>query len=102
MPAVGSTAPSPRRRRPRSALHYTAPAVAAVLVVPVLGDPPLTGAIAELDRRAGGELASLAEFGELRGKRFTSVLAGAGESRPTRLLAISGGEPAALDREAVV
>jgi leucyl aminopeptidase len=73
-----------------------------VLVVPVLGDPPLTGATAELDRRAGGELASLAEFGELRDKRFSSVLAGAGETRPSRLLAVSGGKPADLDREAVV
>jgi leucyl aminopeptidase len=75
---------------------------ADILVVPVLGEPPLGGAVAELDRRAGGEIGSLVAFGELGSKRFGTVLAGAGETKPGRLLAILCGKPDALDREAVV
>jgi leucyl aminopeptidase len=75
---------------------------ADVLVVPVLGDPPFKGAVAELDKRAGGELGSLVAFGELGSKRYGTVLAGAGETKPRRLLAILCGKPAELDREAVV
>ena len=75
-----------------------------VLAVPVLGEPKFSGPLGELDKRAGGELRSLADFGELRGKRFKSVLVGAGNGDigAKRLLAILGGETAALDREAVV
>jgi len=76
--------------------------VADVLVVPVLGDPPFRGAVAELDKRSGGELGSLVTFGELGTKRYGTVLAGAGEAKPGRLLAILCGEPDGLDREAVV
>ena len=75
---------------------------ADVLVVPVLGDPPLRGAVAELDKRSGGELGSLVAFGELGTKRYGTVLAGAGEAKPGRLLAILCGKPDGLDREAVV
>jgi leucyl aminopeptidase len=73
-----------------------------VLVVPTLGDPPFSDALAELDRRTGGELTSLADFGELDGKRFSAVLAGSGETRPGRLLVVQAGKPESLDREAVV
>jgi leucyl aminopeptidase len=75
---------------------------ADVLVVPVLGDPPFRGAVAELDKRSGGELGSLVAFGELGTKRYGTVLAGAGEAKPKRLLAILCGKPDVLDREAVV
>jgi leucyl aminopeptidase len=75
---------------------------ADVLVVPVLGDPPFRGAVAELDKRSGGELGSLVAFGELGTKRYGTVLAGAGEAKPERLLAILCGKPDVLDREAVV
>ncbi len=75
---------------------------ADVLVVPILGDPEFSGSLGELDRRAGGELQSLADFGELKGKRFKGVLAGAGKAMAGRLLAVLAGEPAELDREAVV
>ena len=75
---------------------------ADVLAVPILGQPDLSGALAELDRRAGGEIRSLAEFGELKGKRFKSILTSAGELGAGRLLLILGGEPDELDREAVV
>jgi leucyl aminopeptidase len=75
---------------------------ADVLVVPLLGVPEFSGALGELDKRAGGELAALAAFGELKGKRFKSALAAAGELRPGRLLAVSAGDAADLDRETVV
>jgi leucyl aminopeptidase len=77
---------------------------ADVLVVPILGEPAFSGPVAEIDRRAGGELKSLATFGELRGKRFRTVLvgAGSGEIGAGRLVLVLGGEPAELDREAVV
>jgi leucyl aminopeptidase len=73
-----------------------------VLVVPVLGEAPFDGIVAELDSRSGGELTKLAEFGELTAKRFTTVLAGSGEMRPGRLLAVAAGAADELDREAVV
>ena len=76
--------------------------VADVLVVPLFGGPPFPDGIAELDRRAGGELTSLAAFGELAGKRFSAVLAGAGEAKAGRLLAVQAGPAERLDREAVV
>jgi leucyl aminopeptidase len=78
---------------------------ADVLVVPILGQPAFTGPLGELDRRSGGELTSLADFGELRGKRFKGVLAGAGsngEVKAKRLLVVLGGAASDLDREAVV
>ncbi len=75
---------------------------ADVLAVPVLGKPDFKGPLGELDKRAGGELKSLADFGELTGKRFKSVLASAGEIGAGRLLAVSAGDAADLDRETVV
>jgi leucyl aminopeptidase len=75
---------------------------ADVLVVPIFGQPAFTGPLGEIDKRAGGELKSLADFGELRGKRFKSVLASSGELGAGRLLAIAAGDPADLDRETVV
>ncbi|MEO5705038.1 MAG: M17 family peptidase N-terminal domain-containing protein [Candidatus Limnocylindrales bacterium] len=75
---------------------------ADVLAVPVLGKPDFAGPLGELDKRAGGELKSLADFGELTGKRFKSVLASAGETGAGRLLAVSAGEAETLDRETVV
>ena len=75
---------------------------ADVLVVPILGQPDFGGPLGELDRRSGGELAALAAFGELTGKRYKSVLAGAGEAMPGRLLAVSAGDADGLDRETVV
>jgi leucyl aminopeptidase len=75
---------------------------ADVLVVPVLGQPDFSGPLGEIDKRAGGELKTLAEFGEMSGKRFKSVLASAGTMGARRLLAVSGGDAATLDRETVV
>jgi leucyl aminopeptidase len=75
---------------------------ADVLVVPILGQPAFTGPLGELDTRAGGELATLVEFGELKDKRFKSVLAAPGKLAAGRLLAISAGAAKELDRETVV
>jgi leucyl aminopeptidase len=76
---------------------------ADVLVVPVLGQPAFSGPLGELDKRSGGELKALADFGELRGKRFrTALAAGGAETGAKRLVPILGGEAAELDREAVV
>ncbi len=75
---------------------------ADVLVVPVASDPAFDGPLGELDRRAGGELQSLATFGELTGKRYATALAAAGELPAGRILAVSMGDPDKLDREIVV
>ena len=81
---------------------------ADVLVVPILDEAALTGPAAELDRRSGGQLATLLAFGELGPKRFATVLAGtasdpgAGGARAPHLLAVQAGAAARLDREAVV
>jgi leucyl aminopeptidase len=75
---------------------------ADVLAVPILGEPAFSGPLGELDKRAGGELKSLADFGELKGKRFKTVLAAAGKANAGRLVAVMAGDPAELDRESVV
>ncbi len=75
---------------------------ADVLVVPFVGEPSFDGPIAELDRRSGGELRALAAFGELRAKRYSTTLGAAGELPVSRLLTVSVGDAAQLDREVVV
>jgi len=75
---------------------------ADVLVIPVAADPAFEGPLDELDRRAGGELRALAAFRELKGKRFSTALASAGELPFGRLLTVGIGDPATLDRESVV
>jgi leucyl aminopeptidase len=75
---------------------------ADVLVLPVLGDGPLSGVAAELDRRAGGHIGRLIDFGELNARRYSGLLAGADEGGPSHLLAVRVGAAEALDREAVV
>jgi len=72
---------------------------ADVLVVPVLDESALAGPAAELDRRSGGQLGTLLEFGELGPKRYSTLLAA---TSPTRLLAVRAAEAASLDRETVV
>ena len=71
-------------------------AVADVLAIPITGEPAFDGPLAELDRRSGGELAALATFGELTGKRYQSVVAAAGELPAGRLLAIAAGDPESI------
>ncbi|HEY7132079.1 MAG TPA: M17 family peptidase N-terminal domain-containing protein, partial [Candidatus Limnocylindrales bacterium] len=75
---------------------------ADVLAIPIVGEPAFDGPLGELNRRAGGELAALAAFGELRAKRFTSTLAAPGDVAAKRLLTVSAGDPDKLDRETVL
>jgi leucyl aminopeptidase len=74
---------------------------ADVLVIPIVGEPSFEGQLGEIDRRAGGELSSLARLGELVSKRFSTALAAAGDLPAGRLLAVGAGEAEALDAETV-
>src|ERR1035437_8956837 len=74
---------------------------ADVLAVPIVGQPSFDGGLAELNRRSGGELAALASFGELTGKRYHAALASAGDLPAGRLLAVGAGEGDALNRETI-
>jgi leucyl aminopeptidase len=76
--------------------------VADVLAVPYVGEPDFDGALAQINQRAGGELATLAAFGELKSDRYGSVLTAAGELRAGRLLAIGGGDASTISRQVVV
>ncbi|HEX5827285.1 MAG TPA: leucyl aminopeptidase [Candidatus Limnocylindrales bacterium] len=76
-------------------------APADVLVVPVVGEPDLSGALGEVDRRSGGELATLHAFGELRGKPFSTSMGAAGDLPAKRLVTVSSGAAEELDRETV-
>jgi leucyl aminopeptidase len=75
---------------------------ADVLAIPILGQPAFEGPLGELDRRTGGELKALEAFGELRAKRYTSSIAAPGELPAGRVLTVSAGDTADLDRETVV
>jgi leucyl aminopeptidase len=75
---------------------------ADVLAIPIVGEPAFDGPLGELNRRTGGELASLAAFGELRAKRYTSAISAPGEMAAGRLLTVSAGDAAKLDRETVL
>jgi leucyl aminopeptidase len=75
---------------------------ADVLAVPFTGELVLEGALAEIDRRAGGELAALAAFGELKADRYGSVIAAGGELRAGRLLGISAGDAESVGRQVVL
>jgi len=72
---------------------------ADLLVIPVIGEPDFDGPLGELDRRTGGELRSLAAFGELRPKRYGTALAAPGEVPARRVLVVSGGPADEFDRE---
>ncbi|MBA2700412.1 MAG: leucyl aminopeptidase, partial [Chloroflexi bacterium] len=75
---------------------------ADVLVIPVNAEPAFEGPLDELDRRAGGELRALAEFKELRGKRYSTSLAASGALPVGRIVTVGLGDPDTLDREAIV
>ena len=75
---------------------------ADVLAVPFTGDLALEGVLAEIDRRAGGELAALAAFGELKADRYGSAIAAGGTLRAGRLLAISAGDAESVGRQVVL
>ncbi len=72
---------------------------ADLLVVPVVGEPDLAGDLDALDRRMGGELRALTEFGELRERRYGTALAAPGELPVGRVLVVAAGDADAFDRE---
>jgi leucyl aminopeptidase len=76
-------------------------ATADVLALPIIGKPDFDGPLGELNRRAGGELAALAAFGELSGERYQAALGAAGDLSAGRLLAIGAGEAETISREIV-
>ena len=47
---------------------------ADVMAVPFVGEPAFEGSLAELDRRSGGELSTLAAFGEVKAERYGVVV----------------------------
>jgi len=47
---------------------------ADVLAVPFVGDPRFEAGLGEIDRRSGGELHALADFGELKAERYAAVI----------------------------
>jgi leucyl aminopeptidase len=75
---------------------------ADVLVVPLVGEATFDGALAELDKRAGGELSALGAFGELKGDRYSTVVAAAGELPAGRLLVACVGEAETITRQVIV
>jgi leucyl aminopeptidase len=77
-------------------------AAADVLAVPFVGEPTLEGSLAEIDKRAGGELSALAAFGELKAERYGSVVTAGGQLRAGRLLAIGAGDAETITRQVVV
>lgn len=74
---------------------------ADVLAVPIIGEPAFDGPLAELNRRAAGELAALATFGELTGKRYHSALAASGDLPVGRLLVVGAGPGEDIARETI-
>jgi leucyl aminopeptidase len=75
---------------------------ADAIAIPLIGEPRFEGPLAELDRRAGGELAALAAFGEIKTERYGTVLAGAGELKAGRLLTVAAGDPETITRQVVI
>src|ERR1035437_2104861 len=75
---------------------------ADVLVVPLVGEPTFDGCLADLDKRAGGELSALAAFRELKGDRYSTVVTAAGELPAGRLLVACVGESETITRQVIV
>ncbi len=71
---------------------------ADVLVVPIVGEPVFEGPLDELDRRSGGELRALAAFGEVSARHYSSALAAPGELPVRRIVMMSTGNVAEVDR----
>jgi leucyl aminopeptidase len=75
---------------------------ADVLAVPFVGDPGFEASLGEIDRRSGGELHALADFGELKGERYAAVIVAPGQLRASRLMAIGAGPADELTRQIVI
>jgi len=75
---------------------------ADLLVVPVASEPDFGGPLGELDRRLDGEVRALVDFGDLNAKRYSSASMSARTLAARRILLVTMGNPARLDRETVV
>jgi leucyl aminopeptidase len=75
---------------------------ADVLAVPYVGEPAFEGPLGEIDRRSGGELRALVDFGELKSERYSSAIVAPGELKAGRLVAIAAGPADDLTRQAVL
>jgi leucyl aminopeptidase len=75
---------------------------ADVLAVPFVGEPTFEASLGEIDRRSGGELHALADFGELKGERYAAVIVAPGQLRASRLMAIGAGPADELTRQIVI
>ena len=75
---------------------------ADVLVVPTVGEPRFEGALAEMDKRAGGELSALTAFGDITKERYCSTVSAGGQLRADRILTIGAGAPEKITRQVIV
>jgi len=75
---------------------------ADVLAVPFIGEPRFEGALAELDKRAGGELASLAAFGEMKAERYGTALTAGSGLRAGRVMVVAAGAADSITRQVVL
>jgi leucyl aminopeptidase len=65
------------------------------------GAPAFDGTLGELDRRTGGELRALADFGELKTSRYRCAVARGGEVRASRVVTVGLGRADHVDAEVV-
>jgi leucyl aminopeptidase len=75
---------------------------ADVLVVPFVGELEFEGSLGEIDRRSGGELHALADFGELKSERYSAVILAPGQLRAGRLMVVAAGPADELTRQIVI
>jgi leucyl aminopeptidase len=75
---------------------------ADVLAVPFVGEPGFDGSLGELDRRSGGELHKVADFGDLKAERYGAAIVAPGQLRAGRLMAVGAGPADELTRQVVI
>jgi leucyl aminopeptidase len=75
---------------------------ADVLVVPFVGELEFEGSLGEIDRRSGGELHAIADFGELKSERYSAVILAPGQLRAGRLMVVAAGPADELTRQIVI
>jgi leucyl aminopeptidase len=75
---------------------------ADVLAVPFVGEPGFDGRLGEIDKRSGGELRALVDFGELKSDRFATAIVAPGELRAGRLMAVAAGPADELTRQVAI
>ena len=75
---------------------------ADVLAVPFVGEPKFEAGLGEIDRRSGGELAAVTDFGELKAERYATAIVAPGQLRAGRLMAVGAGPADELTRQGVI